>query len=252
MEGPAGEARLVELLDSVRGFSRVVVVAALGDAQGMQGIPVRRRLLATPQRSVDLRCAALLALAKRAAGAAASDVLTARLDGPPAVARYAAIGLAGVGDERAWSQVHLRLTRQLDRARPTFQLPEVLPGCAAFEVLITALGVRRVPESAGAASPGRPAAVATARLSRHGCGCFGKVRTSAPSLVIAIVCSLWAVRQPVALRSVQPSASVTSSAVSAMTHGSNASSSPGRSLYPRPGRPVFETCGSWCIVDPTP
>jgi hypothetical protein len=153
MEGPAGEARLVEMLDSVRGFSRVVVVAALGDAQGMQGIPVLRRLLATPQRSVDLRCAALLAFAKRA-GAAASDVLTAHLDGPPAVARYAAIGLAGVGDERAWSQVHLRLTRQLDRARPTFQLPEVLPGCAAFEVLITvAYLVRHLDGSARERTP---------------------------------------------------------------------------------------------------
>jgi hypothetical protein len=59
---------------------------------------------------------------------------------------------------------------------------------------------------------------------------FGKVRISAPSLVIAIVCSLCAVRQPVALRRVQPSASVTSLVVFAMTHGSNASSSPGRSL----------------------
>jgi hypothetical protein len=39
----------------------------------------------------------------------------------------------------------------------------------------------------------------------------GFVRTCAPSSVIAMVCSLWAVRQPVALRSVHPSASVTSS-----------------------------------------
>ena len=85
-----------------------------------------------------------------------------------------------------------------------------------------------------------------------GCTCAGKVRMSAPSFVIAIVCSLCAVRQPVALLRVQPSASVTSSAVSAMTHGSNANSSPGRSLYPRPGHPVFGMCGSWCIVDPTP
>ena len=51
---------------------------------------------------------------------------------------------------------------------------------------------------------------------------------SAPSSVMAIVCSLCAVRLPVALRRVHPSASVTSSAVSAMTQGSSASSSPGR------------------------
>ena len=58
----------------------------------------------------------------------------------------------------------------------------------------------------------------------------GRVRISAPSSVIAMVCSLCAVRQPVALRSVQPSSSVTSSSVSAMIHGSSASSRPGRSL----------------------
>ena len=47
------------------------------------------------------------------------------------------------------------------------------------------------------------------------------------SSVTAIVCSLCAVRQPVALRSVHPSASVTRSSVSAMTQGSSASISPG-------------------------
>lgn len=63
----------------------------------------------------------------------------------------------------------------------------------------------------------------------HGRARPGPVRISAPSSVMAIVCSLWAVLQPVALRRVHPSASVTSRAVSAMTHGSRASSSPGRS-----------------------
>jgi hypothetical protein len=50
----------------------------------------------------------------------------------------------------------------------------------------------------------------TRELRPHGGACFGKVRISVPSLVMAIVCSLCAVRQPVALRSVHPSASVTS------------------------------------------
>lgn len=58
---------------------------------------------------------------------------------------------------------------------------------------------------------------------------LGSVRISAPSSVMAMVCSVWAVRQPVALRRVQPSASMTSSSVSAMTHGSSARSTPGRS-----------------------
>jgi hypothetical protein len=118
MEGPSGEARLVGMLGSLRGFDQVMVVAALGDAQDDEGIPALRSLLAAPQRSVDLRCAALLALAKRA-GAEASDVLAAHLSRvPAAVADYAVIGLAGVGDDRAWSQVHTKLRRQLDRPPP--------------------------------------------------------------------------------------------------------------------------------------
>jgi hypothetical protein len=106
MEGPTGEAHLVPMLDSLAGAKKVMAVAALGDAQGDQGSAALRGLLAVPQRSVDLRCAALLALAKRD-GADASDVLAAHLTHTPAaVPQYAIIGLAAVGDDRAWSAVH--------------------------------------------------------------------------------------------------------------------------------------------------
>lgn len=47
------------------------------------------------------------------------------------------------------------------------------------------------------------------------CACLGRMRISFPSLVIAIVCSLWAVRQPVVLRSVHPLGSMARLAVSA-------------------------------------
>jgi hypothetical protein len=128
MEGPPGEARLVAMLDSLAGASKVLVVAVLGDAQGDQGPTALRSLLAAPQRSIDLRCAALLALAKRE-GAAASDVLAAHLTHAPAAVRdYAIISLAAVGDDRAWSQVHTILQRDLDRRSPTFQPRQLIPG----------------------------------------------------------------------------------------------------------------------------
>jgi hypothetical protein len=137
MEGPSGEARLVAMSGSLRGFDKVMVVAALGDAQGEEGVAALRALLATPQRSVDLRCAALLALAKRQ-GVDASDVLAAHLTGvPAAVADYAVVGLAAVGDDRAWPQVHARLRRQLDRPTPISQPDRILPGVKAFEAMVT-------------------------------------------------------------------------------------------------------------------
>ncbi|MBQ0905453.1 hypothetical protein [Micromonospora sp. U21] len=137
VEGPPGEARLVGMLGSLRGADMVTVVAALGDAQGDEGVAALRNLLAVPQRSVDLRCAALLALAKRA-GAAASDVLSVHLTGnPEAVEDYAVIGLAGVGDDRAWSEVHTKLRRQLDRPPPAVQPRQITPGLKQFQVLLT-------------------------------------------------------------------------------------------------------------------
>jgi hypothetical protein len=88
-------------------------------------------------RSVDLRCAALVALAKRE-GAAASDVLASHLTGVPAAVRgYAIIGLAAVGDDRAWSQVHTMPGRQIDRPQPSFQPQWLMPGLRQFQVLVT-------------------------------------------------------------------------------------------------------------------
>jgi hypothetical protein len=137
MEGPAGEARLVRMLGSLAGDKKVTAVAALGDAQGDQGPAALRSLLAIRQRSVDLRCAALLALAKRE-GSAASDVLAAHLTRVPAAVRdYAIIGLAGVGDDRVWAQVHAVLRQQLNRPSRTSQLQPLHPAIGQFKVLIT-------------------------------------------------------------------------------------------------------------------
>ena len=68
----------------------------------------------------------------------------------------------------------------------------------------------------------------------------------------AIVCSLWAPREPSALRRVHPSGSVKMRSVVSRNHGSIATTSPGFKGSPRPGRPLFGTCGSPCMVRPTP
>jgi hypothetical protein len=138
MDGPSGERRLVEMLASSGARDKVIVAAALGDAQGDEGVPVLRSLLATTAASDDLRCAALLALAKRA-GATASDVLTEHLTGTPAaVADYAIIALAKVGDGRAWHQVHAVLQLHLDRRPPPVVQPlKITPGLRQFHVLVT-------------------------------------------------------------------------------------------------------------------
>jgi hypothetical protein len=54
-----------------------------------------------------------------------------------AVVDYAVIGLAGVGDDRAWPEVHTKLRRQLDRPPPTVQPREITPGLKQFEILMT-------------------------------------------------------------------------------------------------------------------
>src|SRR5690606_13141837 len=78
------------------------------------------------------------------------------------------------------------------------------------------------------------------------------VSTIGPSFVTATVCSECDPRDPSALRSVQPSASVLSSSVVARNQGSRANTSPSRRGNPRPARPSLGTCGSPCMTRPTP
>jgi hypothetical protein len=115
MEGPAGEAELVRALADLPRSARVLVIAALGDAQGGLGSAALRAVLAEPGASRDMRCAALLALVKRCGEDASQDLaqaLTSR-DGP--VKDYAMLGLAGAGDDRAWESAFARLRQQLRR-----------------------------------------------------------------------------------------------------------------------------------------
>lgn len=116
LDGPGGEAQLVSVLDDLSEDRQVVVVAALGDAQGELGPAVLRRVLAGPGGSTDKRCVAALALAKRGGAAATPDLADALRGEDRAVADYAIMGLAGAGDDRAWEPAFAFLNQRL-RAR---------------------------------------------------------------------------------------------------------------------------------------
>src|SRR5579884_33628 len=78
------------------------------------------------------------------------------------------------------------------------------------------------------------------------------VSTTAPSFVMATVCSKCALRLPSCVTAVQPSASTCTSGLPEFTIGSMQSTMPSRSFMPCPRRPKFGTCGSSCSEVPIP
>lgn len=124
--GAAGDALLaaVEGLDRYRAVS---VAAALGDVEGPHGGAVLRRMLAARGTgTADLRCAALLAVAKRE-GAHASAVLAEALDDAVSAVRdYAILGLAAVGDGRACDTAFARMKAMLARRRTREHRPSAV------------------------------------------------------------------------------------------------------------------------------
>lgn len=140
MEGPPGEARLVSALLELTVGQAQTVAAALGDAQGDLGIPALRQLLADRSAAIDLRCATLLAVAKRD-GADASDVLASNLEHrDESVRDYAMHALAVVGDDRAWPAVFAALATILDRPAPVLRMPMLSMSAAmAASVALTYL-----------------------------------------------------------------------------------------------------------------
>jgi len=124
LRDPHADAVLAAMLDaSANGGAAVFAAAFLGDLQGEAGTAaLRRAVTATGRGSRDVRCAALLALAKRS-GPDATPWLRDGLAGRDRVVReYALIGLAGAGDDRAWGDVFSLLPsiiRPVQRSRPS-------------------------------------------------------------------------------------------------------------------------------------
>src|SRR5262249_1419909 len=87
-------------------------------------------------------------------------------------------------------------------------------------------------------------------------GIFTHVKISGSPLVIRTVCSKWADSEPSIVTTVQPSFNIFISGQPAFTIGSMAIVMPGFSLgefrLSSSGSSKFGTCGSSCIVRPTP
>jgi len=116
---PHADALLAEMLDAAKdSFDKATIAGVLGDFKGDAGsAALRRATEVTGPGTRDLRCVALLALAKRD-GEAASPQLRAALARKDAVVKdYAVIGLAGAGDDSAWDEVFDRLPALLKRAQ---------------------------------------------------------------------------------------------------------------------------------------
>ena len=115
--GDAGDAALGGALPAVTKDRRVAIAAALGDTKGDSGTEALRKAIDGPDASRDLRCAGLLALAKRDGALASADFARHLASSDGDVKRYAMRCLAGAGDDRAWDLALKRLKQIVGQTR---------------------------------------------------------------------------------------------------------------------------------------
>ena len=121
---PHADELLAQMLDESDDlvFAKPVIAAHLGDLAGAQGdAALRRAIRVSGPGSRDVRCASLLALAKRMGALATPDLVDGLTMPDAAVKDYAVIGLAGAGDDQAFEQVlgHLRAVLRRRRKGPS-------------------------------------------------------------------------------------------------------------------------------------
>jgi hypothetical protein len=121
---PHADELLAQMLDESDDlvFAKPVIAAHLGDLAGAQGdAALRRAIRVSGPGSRDVRCASLLALAKRMGALATPDLIDGLTMPDAAVKDYAVIGLAGAGDDQAFEQVlgHLRHVLRRKRKGPS-------------------------------------------------------------------------------------------------------------------------------------
>ena len=117
---PHADELLSQMLDESDDlvFAKPFIAAHLGDLAGDNGdAALRRAIRVSGPGSRDVRCASLLALAKRTGALATPDLIEGLSVPDAAVKDYAVIGLAGAGDDRAWEQVLRYLRSVLRRKR---------------------------------------------------------------------------------------------------------------------------------------
>jgi hypothetical protein len=115
---PTPDDDLVAELNRARGYRRVEIAVALGDSEGETGPAQLRGLLQeTGPGTSDLRCAALLALAKRCQDGAHDDFALAYRSTDPSLRGYAVLALSAYGRDGLWEEVADRLVTTVKRER---------------------------------------------------------------------------------------------------------------------------------------
>lgn len=114
-KGEVGEAEIVRRIEAGPPRDLAVLVAALGDSRGARGPAALRLILSDSTAGRDIRCAAVLALAKRCGSDASGDLVSALEAKDSVLKEYAIASLAAVGDSRAWDAVFHRLKQVLAR-----------------------------------------------------------------------------------------------------------------------------------------
>jgi hypothetical protein len=125
---PHADELLAQMLDSSKDpiYEKVMLAAHLGDLEGAAGVEALERATeATGPGSRDLRCAALLALAKRCGDRATLRLRAALASRDGVVKDYAVLCLAGAGDDQAWDEVFDRLGPLLRRKNRTSEPSDV-------------------------------------------------------------------------------------------------------------------------------
>ena len=142
LSGDAGDAALADALPNVTKDRRVAIAAALGDMSGDAGTEALRKAIDSADASRDLRCASVLALAKRCGESASADFARSLASSDSAVKSYAMRCLAGAGDDRAWDQALKRLKQIIDQPRRNakYDLSEVTIAIAYLARHVLAAG----------------------------------------------------------------------------------------------------------------
>lgn len=121
---PHADELLSQMLDESEDlvFAKPGIAAHLGDLSGAEGDAALRRATRICGRgSRDVRCAALLALAKRTGELATPHLMEGLMASDAVVKDYAVTGLAGVGDDQAFEPVLDHLRSVLRRKRDSSQ-----------------------------------------------------------------------------------------------------------------------------------
>lgn len=133
--GDDGDRTLSAALPDLPRDRKVAAAAALGDLRGEAGTAALRAARREPGASRDLRCAALLALAKRAGAAATDDLAEGLASRDAAVKDYALFGLACVAetvDASMWERIVARLEQMLSRPSRIITSPSPVISAVAY------------------------------------------------------------------------------------------------------------------------